>query len=490
MNIKDFDLNIEKVLENWSISDAIREIIANALDEMILTSTSDIQIFSSNDGWHIRDFGRGLQYKHLTQNENEEKLNADNLIGKFGVGLKDALATFDRHNVQVTILSKYGKITLDKSPKYGFEDIITLHANIEKSTDGNFIGTEFILKGCTKKDIEDAKQLFLYFLKPELLENTIIGDVYVRQENMANIYINGVLVAQEPNFLFSYNITSLTKKIKNAINRERTNVGRTAYSDRVKDILLKCGSKKIITLLTDNLNSMSDGDTRDELMWVDVASHSAKLLSSFEDVVYMTPRDFEELDAEKRDILNTSGKKCIFVSDRVFANVANTVNFNGDFIGTMNTVIEEYRNSYEYKFIPYKLLTKQEQNVFDTSNWAIDFYDAKLYKNKIVVSETIRPDGTGHKALGVWDANMQKIVILREQLSATDKFLGTLIHELVHAKKHLVDVDRDFENELTNIIGSLATKCFEQNNQLDTNKGTRERLHNNLKNSLSNLFGK
>ena len=244
MNIKDFDLNIEKVLENWSISDAIREIIANALDEMILTSTSDIQIFSSNDGWHIRDFGRGLQYKHLTQNENEEKLNADNLIGKFGVGLKDALATFDRHNVQVTILSKYGKITLDKSPKYGFEDIITLHANIEKSTDGNFIGTEFILKGCTKKDIEDAKQLFLYFLKPELLENTIIGDVYVRQENMANIYINGVLVAQEPNFLFSYNITSLTKKIKNAINRERTNVGRTAYSDRVKDILLKCGSKK------------------------------------------------------------------------------------------------------------------------------------------------------------------------------------------------------------------------------------------------------
>lgn len=309
MNIKDFDLNIEKVLENWSISDAIREIIANALDEMILTSTSDIQIFSSNDGWHIRDYGRGLQYKHLTQNENEEKLNADNLIGKFGVGLKDALATFDRHNVQATILSKYGKITLDKSPKYGFEDIITLHANIEKSTDGNFIGTEFILKGCTKKDIEDAKQLFLYFLKPELLESTIIGDVYVRQENMANIYINGVLVAQEPNFLFSYNITSLTKKIKNAINRERTNVGRTAYSDRVKDILLKCDSKKIINLLTENLNSMSDGDTRDELLWVDVASHSAKLLSSYEDVVYMTPRDFEELDAEKRDILNTSGKK-------------------------------------------------------------------------------------------------------------------------------------------------------------------------------------
>ena len=35
-----FDLNIEKILDNWEIYHAIREIIANALDEMILTQTS------------------------------------------------------------------------------------------------------------------------------------------------------------------------------------------------------------------------------------------------------------------------------------------------------------------------------------------------------------------------------------------------------------------------------------------------------------------
>ena len=72
--IKEFDLNVEKVLENWSISDAIREIIANALDEQIITRSDKIQIFKDNYGnWHIRDFGRGIEYKHLTQNENEEK---------------------------------------------------------------------------------------------------------------------------------------------------------------------------------------------------------------------------------------------------------------------------------------------------------------------------------------------------------------------------------------------------------------------------------
>lgn len=41
---KEFDLNIEKILENWEIYHAVREIIANALDEQKLTGTKDISI--------------------------------------------------------------------------------------------------------------------------------------------------------------------------------------------------------------------------------------------------------------------------------------------------------------------------------------------------------------------------------------------------------------------------------------------------------------
>ena len=37
--VKEFDLNIEKILENWENYHAIREIIANALDEQVLTNT-------------------------------------------------------------------------------------------------------------------------------------------------------------------------------------------------------------------------------------------------------------------------------------------------------------------------------------------------------------------------------------------------------------------------------------------------------------------
>ena len=95
--MKNLIKTLKKILENWETYHGIREIIANAIDEQKLTKTSEIKIFKDDDNkWHIRDYGRGITIEHFTQNENEEKLNAEGIIGKFGIGLKDALATFDR----------------------------------------------------------------------------------------------------------------------------------------------------------------------------------------------------------------------------------------------------------------------------------------------------------------------------------------------------------------------------------------------------------
>jgi hypothetical protein len=40
LGIRSFDLNIEEVLENWEIEHALREIIANALDEQVISNTN------------------------------------------------------------------------------------------------------------------------------------------------------------------------------------------------------------------------------------------------------------------------------------------------------------------------------------------------------------------------------------------------------------------------------------------------------------------
>jgi DNA gyrase/topoisomerase IV subunit B len=73
--MKKFDLNIENFFENWETFHTIRELIANAIDEQLLTNTREVEILKKGNSWTIRDFGRGLRYTHLTQNENQEKLS-------------------------------------------------------------------------------------------------------------------------------------------------------------------------------------------------------------------------------------------------------------------------------------------------------------------------------------------------------------------------------------------------------------------------------
>jgi DNA gyrase/topoisomerase IV subunit B len=50
MSTKKFDLNIEKILEDWETYHAIREVISNAIDEEILTKTKTIRIFKDQKG--------------------------------------------------------------------------------------------------------------------------------------------------------------------------------------------------------------------------------------------------------------------------------------------------------------------------------------------------------------------------------------------------------------------------------------------------------
>lgn len=161
MSRRYFDLNIQRVLEHWTVSEALREIIANALDEQALTNTTEPEIFETDSGrWHVRDFGRGLRYEHFTQNEDAEKLAKPNVvIGKFGVGLKDAMATFDRHRVSVVIRSKHSDITIDSVAKHGFDDILTLHAVVDDPADSDMVGTEFILSGLKRQDVRTAQGL-------------------------------------------------------------------------------------------------------------------------------------------------------------------------------------------------------------------------------------------------------------------------------------------------------------------------------------------
>ena len=460
MNERYFDLNIERILEGWELHHAVRELIANALDEQILSVTQEIQINQDDRGaWHIRDFGRGLRYDHLTQNENPEKLaNANRVIGKFGVGLKDALATLNRRGVEVHIQSRCGEITLAAAPKHGFSDVITLQAMVLPPHDASFVGTDIVLRGIPAKEIQAAKDFFLKFAGEKVLDETPYGQVLQRHPNgRARIYVTGLLVAEEDNFGFSYNITSLTAAMRRALNRERTNVGRNAYTDRVKAMLLSSGSDIVAGVLASDLAAMEHGTEHDEVRWTDVAIHACQILNAQKRVVFVSASEH----AESRDAIDhavSEGCHVVTIPDNIRRSLLGMADVNGTPIRDLVVLQKEWAEGFEFTFISPQNLSNSEKQFYQRWN-SIAELSGGLPANvkELKISETMRPDAfNGDGTLGLWEPEHGRIIIKRTQLSSLSGFAGTLLHELTHARSGYPDVSRAFEGALTDLLGVLA----------------------------------
>lgn len=463
--VREFDLNIERVLENWTVAHALREVIANALDEQALTGTREPQIFQDAEGrWHVRDWGRGLRYEHLTQNENKEKLTQpDKVVGKFGVGLKDALATFDRHRVAVLIKSAHGDITTGKQAKHGFADIKTLHALITDPADSSFTGTEYILRGnaLSERQVEEAKGLFLRFSGDEELGTTPFGTVLRRTGNRARarIYVNGLRVAEEDNFLFSYNITSPTAALRRALNRERSNVGRSAYTDRVKSILLACDQDAVIDPLVVDLQNYEQGTWHDETQWLDVGMHACKQLNAKRKVIFLTAfelsyaRDFVQ---RARD----DGYEIIVVPEIIRRKLPSLRDVAGNPIRDLDRYRDEWQTSFHFTFVDPADFSAAERAVFEALPRIFAARGGRpRHVKEVCVSETMRlMEGQYQEAIGVWDPADARIVVKRTQLQSLAKFAGTVLHELSHALSGAPDVSLDFEQQLTEELGGVVAR--------------------------------
>lgn len=460
--MKKFDLNIEKILENWEAYHAIREIIANALDEQKLTKTSEIKIFKEKENiWHIRDYGRGITIEHFTQNENEEKLQTEGIIGKFGIGLKDALATFDRKSIDVKIISRNGEFTIGKSEKAGFDDIVTLHIYINPSPDPYFTGTEYIISKIKDDDIQKAKDMFLNFSGEKEIETCSYGMVLEKKHDVGRIYINNVKVAEEENFLFSYNITTLNAAIRKALNRERTNVGRTAYANTVKSILLNCKSHAVAKSLVEDFKNYSYGTLHDELKWIDVQEHAVRLLNNYEKVVFVTTDEIAS-SPDLVDEVKGSGFTMINIPSNLKDKIQGQSDIGGNIIREFDQFKIERNENFVFKFVQYNELNDIEKENYNLALKVFDLIGGKPSNiKKVMVSETMQRDDFNFRpADGLYESSHQRIIIKRTVLSDKLRFIAVLLHELAHAKSGATDATRAFEGELTNMLGEIGLKAI------------------------------
>jgi hypothetical protein len=454
-----FDLNIDEILENWEVHHALREIIANALDETEISKCAEMKIYKNNQGnWCVQDYGRGLKIEHFTLNENHEKLEAkSSIIGKFGVGLKDSLATLHRHEVKFKISSTYGTFELHKSKKHNFNNITTLHIEYKKSIDNTLKGTLFEFENLPDCEMLKAQRCFLKFMSFIPIETTSLGTIIKTEQGQAKIFINGVLVNEEPNFLFSYNITNLTRNMRKKLNRERNNVGRNVYVDRVKSILKQATSEQVKTTLSDTLLKRDSGVLPDELSWIDIRELA---LSGITNAVLLT-QDEIITNPNLVDSIKNDGYSIVIVDELERGRLRDLSTTNTDIPLTSTGYLEQYNDSFSYTFIEPSAFTNAEKRVWDATPHLLNLLGYKYSRiPEIKISETMRLNQDFTR--GVYDSSLNIIVIKRALLSDIVTYAGVLLHEVAHALSGYADCTRDFESVLTEYLGIIASKSIKQ----------------------------
>lgn len=234
-------------------------------------------------------------------------------------------------------------------------------------------------------------------------------------------------------------------------------MGRTAYSDSVKKILLASTNGDVAHKLAEDIARFQLGEMHDELAWIDVQEHAVRILNAQEQVLMVTAYEamrFPDLIDQARQ----SGNTILTIPENLRAKIANSIDVEGNRMVDLTQFTDSYNDSFSFDFVEVEVLDSQERKILDTTDFVIQAFGGRPAKvAAIKISNTMRPDlMSGSQTLGCWDPSTSSIVIWRPQLNSFEEFSRILIHELVHAKTGYSDVTRDFEGALTTTIGELC----------------------------------
>ena len=359
------------------------------------------------------------------------------------------------------IRSPHGTFTIVMHHKEGFEHIETLHVLYDDLPNA-MVGTDFYIEGIAQDEIEKAKDLFLKFNEAEILEATRYGEV-LRSEiesTPSRVYINGVLASEEENFLFSYNITNLTKSMRKALNRERTNVGRSTYTERVKSILKSCSSDEVLGGLAGQIREREKGAQCDEIRWADIAQIGIASLAERDDKVIYATVDQISNNPDYLGDMQRDGYTIITVNEKDHHGIS------GGHVRTFTDYVEDFNQGFSFDFVDEDELSESEAAVFSKAQSILDLVDWHSERPRVQISETMRQesdmDGSRlvlHDARGCFSP-LLGIVVKRNELTSLESFAAVLLHEAAHASSGATDATRDFENELTDYLGKTASQAM------------------------------
>ncbi|MBS1676684.1 MAG: hypothetical protein JST08_04775 [Actinobacteria bacterium] len=246
--------------------------------------------------------------------------------------------------------------------------------------------------------------------------------------------------------------------MKKRLNRERLNVGRTTYAERVKAILRSAQSETVTEALADQVAARARGNQCDEMQWIEISQRALNLLHARSEVTYLTEEEMR-LHPDVVDNMRQDGYEVVAVDDAQKAKLERQVEEGDTELRTLEGYLEQYNESFRYEFVGVDDLAAHERRVFDATPVLMKLIGIETDSSpEVLISETMRVglDSTQ----GVWDSNLGAIVIKRDQLTSIESYGGTLLHEAAHATTGAVDATRFFESVLTKYLGMAAAAAL------------------------------
>lgn len=204
--------------KNWTINDAIREILSNALD-----TGTEVRVSHDNGIARIADSGIGIAKKDFVFGGSKK---GDLQIGQFGEGMKIATLVLARNSraVKIDTVGYTYEAMLEESAEFE-TTLFAIRFKKNQKKSGTAISFE-----CSTEELKEAKGLFLAFQKKEKLAENKFLDVF--KDEPGKIFVNGLYTTTIES-IFSYNV-----KDKALVNtRDRNAVDTIKLGNLIAELL-------------------------------------------------------------------------------------------------------------------------------------------------------------------------------------------------------------------------------------------------------------
>ncbi len=430
MEIKKYDLNVNDTMgDQWDVSDAIRELMSNAIDESIITSTKQPLYELKNNILKIRDWGRGIKPKHFINDKNSEKEQLENTIGIFGVGLKDSLNVLFNKGCKTSIFTKDSIFEVERNFKPN-TNAETLFITQKKSN--NIIdGTLIVIENVDQEQYQKAMEMFIHSKALDLVFENEYGEVLLPG---GEVYLNGVLISKSDDLYYTYNITKPLKSMVSKMTRERKEINKTAYMPVIESLVNKFSS--------DDFRDWMQPYVENTYQLVNFEFSRSKFLkrykSEFNNII--SREQFDYLEQDKRNDLLNQG---FLIVDRP----GYDFDFHDEIVGEdhVSTLDESEKNN----------LIKV---IGECKELKLPWVDI----DSIHVADKINI--RGHQASGLADHSQSKIILLKELFKKENYYLLFVVY--VHEASHIIsgfgDETRGFQNRLEENFTILLKEIFKK----------------------------